>query len=191
MKKQDYLFALKGMGAVVSAFLWSWSVSGASVPVSIANFSFQPPSVTINQGDSVVWTQKDSTQHTSTSDTSLWDSGLLSLNRTFTSTFANAGTFPYHCTPHASFMKGTVVVQTTTVTNPPPTAPTLSVPQFTSGKFQFSVSGTAGQNYIVQASADLTNWSTIQTNKPTANVFSITDSQTAGNNPRFYRVGQQ
>jgi plastocyanin len=189
MKKHYYLFTLKGMGAVVSTFFWSWCASAASVPVSIANLSFQPPSVTINQGDSVVWTQKDTIQHTSTSDMGLWDSGLLSLNGTFTSTFANAGTFPYHCTVHA-FMKASVVVQAT-VTNPPPTAPTLSAPLFSSGKFQFSVTAAAGQNYIVQASADLKNWITIQTNKAAANAFNITDSQTAGNNPRFYRVGQQ
>ena len=95
-------------------------IHAANVPVNISNFQFVPPAVTINQGDSITWTQKDTTQHTSTSDTALWNSPFLNLNDTFSQTFDTAGTFPYHCIPHASFMRATVTV-TAAPANQPPT----------------------------------------------------------------------
>jgi uncharacterized protein (TIGR03118 family) len=105
--------------AILSAWLLPWGAFGATVGVTISNFSFQPSSLTITQADSVVWTQMDSTIHTSTSDTTLWDSGSLTADQTFTNTFPNAGTFPYHCIPHASFMKASVTVQAAPTNAPP------------------------------------------------------------------------
>ncbi len=67
---------------------------GAAASVEIVNFSFQPASLTVNVGDTVTWTQNDSTQHTSTSDSGVWNSPLLSLNQTFSQTFSNSGSFP-------------------------------------------------------------------------------------------------
>jgi uncharacterized protein (TIGR03118 family) len=84
----------------------------ATVNVDIINFTFSPASTNVNVGDTVTWTQKDTTEHTSTSDTALWNSPFLSLNQTFSQTFSNAGTFPYHCTLH-SFMKASVTVSNT------------------------------------------------------------------------------
>ncbi len=91
---------------------------GATVGVDIVNFSFQPATVDIKVGDTVVWTQRDSIGHTTTSDTGLWSSPLLSAGQTFSRTFDTAGVFPYHCTPHP-FMRGTVNVQA--AANQPPT----------------------------------------------------------------------
>ncbi len=97
------------------------SVPAANIDVSISGFAFNPPTATIHAGDTVTWTQKDSIQHTVTSDKSpvVLASKLLSLNEKFSYTFTNSGTFAYHCIPHASFMKGTVVVQS--APNQPPT----------------------------------------------------------------------
>lgn len=88
----------------------------ATVQVLIQNFSFIPSTVTINAGDTVTWANADTTQHTSTSGTAgtpdgKWDSGFLNRGGTFSHTFSTAGTFPYYCIPHASFMQGSVVVQ--------------------------------------------------------------------------------
>jgi plastocyanin len=79
--------------------------------VSIQSFSFNPQIVDINVGDTVRWTNFDNVigGHTSTSDTGVWDSPPLMQNDTFEFTFNQAGTFPYHCTPHP-FMTGTVNV---------------------------------------------------------------------------------
>jgi plastocyanin len=80
--------------------------------VRIADFAFTPAQVTVAPGTTVTFVNcsAQATQHSSTSDAGVWDSGLLARFATFEHTFAAAGTFAFHCTPHP-FMQGTVVVQ--------------------------------------------------------------------------------
>lgn len=85
--------------------------------VTIQNFAFAPPELKIKVGDSVTFTQKDSTIHTVDTDphpdhTQLpgFDSGSLSQGQSYTHTFTKAGTFTYHCSPHPS-MKGKIIVE--------------------------------------------------------------------------------
>ena len=77
--------------------------------VSIANFSFQPPTMTIAVGTTVTWTNSDSTGHTVTADDGSFKSDKLATGATFSQTFAKAGTFAYHCSIHPS-MTGTISV---------------------------------------------------------------------------------
>jgi plastocyanin len=66
----------------------------------------------ISMGTTVTWTNTDAIAHTSTSDTGVWDSGILAPGQSFSFTFASTGTFPYHCAIHgAASMSGTIVVQ--------------------------------------------------------------------------------
>jgi hypothetical protein len=61
-------------------------------------------------GTTVVWTNKDSVNHTVTSDTRAWPaSRSLATNQTFSHTFANAGTYPYHCSIHPSMTAKVIV----------------------------------------------------------------------------------
>ncbi len=85
----------------------------ATVNVSMVDNAFQPQSITIQVGDTVVWRNNGVNPHTSTSDTpGLWDSGIMAPGATFSRTFDTAGTFGYNCTLHRSIgMVGTVVVQ--------------------------------------------------------------------------------
>jgi plastocyanin len=106
------------LAALCASLVAPLGTRGATVGVNIINFSYQPSSVDINVGDTVTWTQKDTSQHTSTSDTSLWSSPLLSVNQTFSHTFDTSGSFPYHCTVHP-FMTASVSVQGTAVNQPP------------------------------------------------------------------------
>ncbi|HET7464003.1 MAG TPA: plastocyanin/azurin family copper-binding protein [Longimicrobium sp.] len=80
--------------------------------VRIVDFGFSPAQVTVARGGSVrfVNCSASATQHSSTADGGTWDSGLLQQYAVFEKSYATAGSFPYHCTPHP-FMKGTVVVQ--------------------------------------------------------------------------------
>jgi plastocyanin len=78
--------------------------------VTIANFAFAPASITVAPGQTVTWTNKDSTMHTVTEDKGVWDSKKLAVGATFQNTFDQAGTFTYHCAIHLS-MHGTVVVK--------------------------------------------------------------------------------
>lgn len=85
-----------------------------TVDVSIQDFTFTPASVTIHVGMSVRWVNKGPSAHTTTSDTGAWNSGTLgapnggggiyggggSAGGTFTQTFAQAGTYGYHCEIH-------------------------------------------------------------------------------------------
>lgn len=79
--------------------------------IEISGFSFQPATLTIKKGDTVKWTNQDSTSHTVTSDSgSELDSELLSNEQSYSHTFNEAGTFDYYCTPHPS-MKAKIIVE--------------------------------------------------------------------------------
>jgi glucose/arabinose dehydrogenase/plastocyanin len=94
--------------------------NAATHTVDIANFAFVPGSLTIAPGDTVVWSQKDATEHTVTSGEAgtpdgLWDSGFLSEGKSYSRVFPSAGTFPYFCRPH-DFMTGKIIVQAAQIT---------------------------------------------------------------------------
>jgi plastocyanin len=88
----------------------STAVGTGQVAVSIAGFAFSPQAVTVSKGATVTWTNNDSTTHTITSDNGIWDSGEVAPGKTFSRTFNDTGTFPYHCIIHVT-MKAQVVVQ--------------------------------------------------------------------------------
>ena len=78
--------------------------------IDIQGFAYSPSSITINVGDTIVWTNYDSASHTVTSNDGTFDSGGISTGSTFSFTFTNAGTFNYFCSPHPN-MTGSVTVQ--------------------------------------------------------------------------------
>ncbi|MEK6840504.1 MAG: cupredoxin family copper-binding protein [Nanoarchaeota archaeon] len=79
--------------------------------VEIKGFAFSPSTLTIKKGDTVTWTNMDSTQHTVTSDSgNELDSSFLSVSQSYSHTFAQVGTFSYHCKPHPG-MKAKIVVE--------------------------------------------------------------------------------
>ncbi|MPV87830.1 cupredoxin domain-containing protein [Georgenia ruanii] len=82
----------------------------AAAAVQIKNFAFAPASQTVAAGQTVTWTNDDSTDHTVTADDNSFDSGRLAPGKTFTHTFATAGTYAYHCAIHPN-MTGTVVAR--------------------------------------------------------------------------------
>ncbi len=49
-------------------------------------------------------------QHSTTSNTGVWDSGIHGEDFTFDHQFNSAGSFPYHCVVHGTQMSGTVAV---------------------------------------------------------------------------------
>ena len=72
--------------------------------------AYAPNPVTVSQGAVVTWSNSDSTTHDVVADGGAFDSGRMSQNGTFSFTFAQKGTYTYHCTIHPT-MIGTVVVQ--------------------------------------------------------------------------------
>jgi len=83
---------------------------GKATEVTIRNSAFAPTEITVHAGDTVRWTNNDNIPHTVTSDTKLFDSGLINPGTSWSHTFDQAGSFPYFCTVHP-FMKAKVTVQ--------------------------------------------------------------------------------
>jgi len=78
--------------------------------ISIKGFAFSPSTISIKVGDTLTWTNQDSTSHTVTSDSgSELSSATLSQGQTYSHTFNTAGTYSYHCTFHSG-MKAKVIV---------------------------------------------------------------------------------
>src|SRR3954447_4233792 len=110
--------------AAIPAALLALGVAAApaaAADAKVANFAFDPSTVTINQGDSVTWTfAGPDTNHSVTSNPNQADSFDSDPGRTPTSadhlpgstlahTFNTSGTFTYLCKVH-SFMTGKVIV---------------------------------------------------------------------------------
>ena len=84
------------------------------VTISMQSLKFNPRTVTVSRGSTVVWANNDpqGLPHTSTSDTGLWDSGRMNIGKSYSRTFDQAGTYPYHCTFHkGAGMVGTIIVK--------------------------------------------------------------------------------
>src|SRR5690242_7144954 len=78
--------------------------------VSIKNLKYDPPKLTIKPGETVVWTNQDSNDHTVIADDDSFKSDNLGAGDKFKYTFDKKGKFPYHCRYHPR-MKGLVLVQ--------------------------------------------------------------------------------
>ena len=98
-----------------SSYAASASASPAlTVKVSITTnkkgvFTFKPKSITIAVGTTVKWTNTTTVAHTVTSDTGVFNSGIINPGGTFKFTFTQKGTFGYHCMIHP-FMTATIIV---------------------------------------------------------------------------------
>ena len=87
--------------------------SAVTIPMGaqvLGNRAFNPGDSEVAVGTTVTWTNTDTVSHTSTSDASGWDSGIISPGRQFSFTYQTAGTFPYHCAIHPG-MVGTITVR--------------------------------------------------------------------------------
>lgn len=85
--------------------------------VEMIGNSFSPESLTISEGDTVVWTNNGNMVHTSTSGTACdpdgsWDSGELIPGESFSYVFSAEGVFEYFCIPHCDLgMTGRITVE--------------------------------------------------------------------------------
>ncbi|MBU6141601.1 cupredoxin domain-containing protein [Patescibacteria group bacterium] len=94
----------------VQAPLSGTDLAKASPDVSINDGSFSPGSVTIKQGDRVIWVNKGTNVHAVTSDGGLFQSLILNPGQRYQFTFTVKGTFTYHDSTNTG-MTGTVIVQ--------------------------------------------------------------------------------
>jgi plastocyanin len=110
---------------ILALFLSTFSLNGFSKTWTIisSGSTFSPASVTIKQGDSVIFTLQSSHNAVEVSQT-VWNANGNTSNNGFSVPFSGGtvlpsklatGTHYYVCTPHASFgMKGMILVQAAT-----------------------------------------------------------------------------
>ena len=87
----------------------STSSEAAAVTVQIANFAFDPPEATAKVGETIGWTNNDSTPHTATLDDASCDTGNIAADGTAGLVFDAAGTYAYHCKIHPN-MTATITI---------------------------------------------------------------------------------
>jgi len=76
--------------------------------VSIKNFAFNPATLTIQKGTTVIWTNEDSVNHQIKSNT--FNSNPLNQGSSFEFKFDQTGTYDYSCAIHPS-MTGQIIVE--------------------------------------------------------------------------------
>lgn len=154
--------------------------------VGVDDQGFFPDSLTIEQGDEVVWFNADDFfSHTTTStllftNPDYWHAILVDPLDAFAKTFNNLGTFNYSDQLEGNFGSITVVV-------PTPAGITLETPRLEAGQFLFDASGlTVGKLHVLQSSTNLTAWSSLSTNLTISSTVTFTNS--AALNRVFFRI---
>ena len=113
--------------AVSLAFIFAVSVASSAeendgtkqsdaklTSVEMKSISYDPKSVEVSVGGSIVWTNKAFTNHTATSedDGKTFDTGEIKPNESSSPVkFDKEGEFNYHCKIHGKTMSGTIVVK--------------------------------------------------------------------------------
>lgn len=77
--------------------------------VTIDASRFEPASLTVTRGDTVVWINKDIIPHTATAPNGAFDSGGLPLGQSWTYRPKQVGEFAYVCAFHPTMMATLIV----------------------------------------------------------------------------------
>ena len=105
-------FGIAELGAGTGNFTASAQQKAETAEVKIDNFTFGPAALTVPEGTTVTWINKDDIPHTvvSTDDSKTFKSKVLDTDDKFSFTFSKPGTYPYFCSIHPK-MTGKVIVQ--------------------------------------------------------------------------------
>ena len=99
------MMCLLAMGTVIPV-----AAAAATHTVVMEGVAFVPQTLTVKQGDTVVWVNKDPFPHTATAQDHSFDSGEMGSEKTWKYTVKKKGKVPYLCTLHPT-MKGTLIVE--------------------------------------------------------------------------------
>lgn len=80
------------------------AASGSLHTVTMEGIRFDPPSLTVTPGDTVVWINKDPFPHTVSAQSGGFDSGNIGPGKTWRYTAKRVGAFPYGCKLHPTMM---------------------------------------------------------------------------------------
>ncbi len=110
------MFRLTLLGLISLFFGYPLTAIAATVTVNIQGFVFNPQTISLNEGDSVTWSNQDGVAHSTTQDALLWSSDL-NPGGSFSFLFNTAGIYTYQCRFHPS-MKATINVSSSGATDP-------------------------------------------------------------------------
>ena len=82
----------------------------ADAEIKIANFTFDPPILTMKAGTTVTWVNNDDIPHLVSEKDGKFRSSALDTGDKFSQTFSAAGTIEYFCAIHPH-MTGKIVVE--------------------------------------------------------------------------------
>lgn len=92
------LLVASGLGA---------AATHTSHTVTMEGLRFEPSSLSVAPGDTIVWINKDPFPHTVTAESGSFDSGEISPGKSWRYTLRRAGNFPYGCKLHPT-MRGSL-----------------------------------------------------------------------------------
>ncbi len=102
------------MGPIVGALLAFGTVAAEEAKdanvVTIDNFVFTPPELTVAVGTTVKWVNHDDIPHTVVDKNKAFRSKALDTDDAYSFTFASAGTYDYFCGLHPH-MQGKIIVK--------------------------------------------------------------------------------
>jgi plastocyanin len=96
--------------AQAAAFVRAEEPQPKTHTVVIEGMKFEPESLTVAPGDTVVWVNKDLVPHTATAESGEFDSKDIEAGKSWQFTASKKGDFPYICDFHPK-MKATLQVQ--------------------------------------------------------------------------------
>jgi plastocyanin len=115
MRRLLLLLPVAGLAAIAAAAAWA----AATKTVQVTKNGFTPSSITVDQGDTVVWHNADTKTHQVVADSGAFASPALRSGASWSYTASRPGTFHYRDT-YATSHRGTVTVK------PPPATLSLA-----------------------------------------------------------------
>ena len=104
------LRALAASIALMALLIMHGNANAADAQVKIANFTFEPPVLTLKVGTTVTWVNDDDIPHLVSEKDGKFRSSALDTGDKFSQTFSAAGTVEYFCAVHPH-MTGKIVVE--------------------------------------------------------------------------------
>jgi amicyanin len=104
------LRALAALIALMALVVMNGNANAADAQVKIANFTFEPPVITVKVGTTVTWVNDDDIPHLVSEKDGKFRSSALDTGDKFSQTLSAAGTIEYFCAIHPH-MTGKIVVE--------------------------------------------------------------------------------
>lgn len=130
---------LAGFLTALAVLVWpAAEATAATHQITIKNYAYGSGSMSISQGDTVTWTNKDSVPHdvVVTSGPVKFRSPMLTEGKSWSYTFTQAGAYSYTCSVHPD-MNATVTAKAKAAA-PAPVATTPAAPAHTTGHTETS-----------------------------------------------------